>query len=441
MKYLFLPVILMSFTASALDFDGAALKPVEVKAEASSGLDAIYVIAEPRGVSMVYTAASATSPVRWLRYSRMGASYAEEVTPQREGARLTLPCATEDMGYVIEEGGRSRYYWVINYAGHRLDLKSISFAAEQDCDRTHFDFTGSAGELEAYSPLGRRIIVSRDLEISYTSLAFNDESFAYSPVQLSDVLGSVSSTFSVGAPLANTSFTLSGDRFLKAWGQTQTIESDTYATRRVEAQTRATQEQRDADNEQRVEGGELGGSAPCDITFEAAVSDAAVFNEWQISRSPDFSEIINSYNDQVFSYTFTEQGKTYVRFISDNADGTCPFESQTYEIFIGESKFDIPNAFSPGTSPGVNDEWKVSYKSIVSYKCTIFNRWGKKLFESDDPSVGWDGKTGGKVVPPGVYFYVIKAVGADGVKYDKAGDINIIGFKNNSNNSSNQETE
>ena len=130
-----------------------------------------------------------------------------------------------------------------------------------------------------------------------------------------------------------------------------------------------------------------------------------------------------------------------MRFISDNADGTCPFESQTYEIFIGESKFDIPNAFSPGTSPGVNDEWKVSYKSIVSYKCTIFNRWGKKLFESDDPSVGWDGKTGGKVVPPGVYFYVIKAVGADGVKYDKAGDINIIGFKNNSNNSSNQETE
>lgn len=441
MKYLFLPVILMSFAASAIDFDGAVLKPVEVKVDASSGLDAIYVIAGHEGVSMVYTAASATSDVRWLRYSRMGASYAEEVNPLRVGSRLTLPCAPDDMGYVIEEGGRSRYFWVINYAGHRLDLKAISFATEQDCDRTHFDFVGSAGELEAYSPVGRRIIVSRDLEVSYTTLVFNDESFAYSPEPISTVLDAVSSTFSVEAPLTNTFFELSGDRFLKAWGQVQSIESDTYDTHRVEAQTRATQSQRDADNEQRVEGGELGGSAPCDITFEAAVSDAAMFYEWQISRTPDFSQIVNSYNDLEFSYTFTEQGKTYVRFLSDNADGTCPFESQTYEVFIGESKLDIPNAFSPGASPGINDEWKVSYKSIVSYKCTIFNRWGKKLFESDDPAVGWDGKIGGKVVPPGVYFYVIKAVGADGVKYDKAGDINIIGYKNNSNNSGNQESE
>lgn len=441
MKYLFLPAILMTFTASALDFEGTTLKPVEVKTETSTGLDAIYVIADPQGASMVYTASSATSEVRWLRYSRLGSSYAEEVTPQRSGARLTLPCEYEDMGYVIEEGGRSHYYWVINYDDHRLDLKSIAVAAEQDCDRTHIDFVGSADELAAYSPLGRRIVVSRDLEVSYTTLTFNDETFTYSPGQTSVTLDAVSSTFSVEASLTNTSFTLSGDRFLNVWGQGQSVETATYTTQRVEAQTRATQTQRDADNEQRVEGSELGGSAPCEITFEAAVSDAAVFNEWQISRTPDFSEVLNSYNDTEFTYTFTEQGKTYVRFISDNAEGTCPSESQTYEIFIGESKLEIPNAFSPGASPGVNDEWKVSYKSIVSYKCTIFNRWGKKLFESDDPSVGWGGMVGGKAVPAGVYFYVIKAVGADGVKYDKAGDINVIGYKNNTNNSGSQESE
>lgn len=441
MKYLFLPAILITFTASALDFEGTALKPVEVKAEASSGLEAIYVVAESQGASMVYNAASATSEVKWLRYSRMGASYAEEVKPQRDGTRLTLPCEQSDMGYVIEEGGRSHYFWVINYANHRLDLKAINIAADQDCDRTHIDFTGSAGELEAYSPVGRRIVVSRELEVSYASLAFNDESFSYSPVTATSTFDAVASNFSVEAPLTNTAFTLSGDKFLKAWGEEQSVQTDTYNTQRVDAQTRATQTQREADNEQRVEGGELGGSAPCDITFEAAVSDAAVFTEWQISRTPDFNDVLNSYNDLEFSYTFTEQGKTYVRFTSNNADGTCPFESQVYEVFVGESKLDIPNAFSPGASPGVNDEWKVSYKSIISYKCTIFNRWGKKLFETDDPAVGWDGKVGGKVVPAGVYFYVIKAVGADGVKYDKAGDINIIGFKNNTVNSGSQETE
>ena len=36
---------------------------------------------------------------------------------------------------------------------------------------------------------------------------------------------------------------------------------------------------------------------------------------------------------------------------------------------------------------------------------------------------------GGKLVPAGVYYYVIKATGADGKKYDLSGDINIVDYK------------
>lgn len=442
MKYL-LSIFALLTTAgmSALDFEGTALKPVEVTVEASTGLDAVYVVADTHGATMTYTASSATSAVKWSRYSRMGAAYAEEVSPVRDGAKLTVPCTDDDMGYVIEENGRSRYYWIINYARHTLDLESITLSPEQDCDRTHLDFRGKAEELEAFSPLGRRVVVGRDLEVSYSSLEFDDESFSYHPVTTTVTLDGIATSFSVAAPLTDTQFTLSGDRFLKAWGLTQSIESPTFATVAVDARTRATQAERDADNEQKVEGDGLGGSAPADITFEAAVTDAAIFTEWQISRTADFADVVNSFNELEFTYTFTEQGTTYVRFTVNNAAGTCPLESETYKVFIGESKLDIPNAFSPGASPGVNDEWKVSYKSIVTYKCTIFNRWGKKLFESSDPSQGWDGMVGGKVVPPGVYFYVIKAVGADGVKYDRAGDINIIGYKDNTTNQGNPDID
>ena len=118
----------------------------------------------------------------------------------------------------------------------------------------------------------------------------------------------------------------------------------------------------------------------------------------------------------------------YVRFICNNSAGTCEYAGPTYEIFIGEAKLDIPNAFSPEGSPGVNDEWKVSYRSLVEYECHIFNRWGKELFSSREPSEGWDGRYGGKYVPSGVYFYVIKAKGADGVEYNRSGDINIIKY-------------
>ncbi len=93
---------------------------------------------------------------------------------------------------------------------------------------------------------------------------------------------------------------------------------------------------------------------------------------------------------------------------------------------IGESKLECPNAFSPGASEGSNDEWKVSYKSIVSFDCHIFNRWGIEVAHLTDPSQGWDGRHNGKLVKSGVFYYVIQAEGADGKQYKLSGDINII---------------
>ena len=109
-----------------------------------------------------------------------------------------------------------------------------------------------------------------------------------------------------------------------------------------------------------------------------------------------------------------------------NATGECEAVSNSIEIKIAESELQIPNAFSPGTTPGINDEFRVAYKSLVTYKCWIFNRWGVQMYHSTNPAEGWDGKKGGKYVAPGVYFYVIDAVGSDGIKYNKKGSINIL---------------
>ena len=122
-----------------------------------------------------------------------------------------------------------------------------------------------------------------------------------------------------------------------------------------------------------------------------------------------------------------------MRFMANNAAGSCEYLGDTYTVAIGESRLECPNAFSPGTSEGVNDEWKVSYRSIISFDCQIFNRWGQKMATLTDPSQGWDGKYNGKFVKSGVYFYVIKATGSDGKEYKLSGDINIISSRQNPN--------
>jgi gliding motility-associated-like protein len=128
-------------------------------------------------------------------------------------------------------------------------------------------------------------------------------------------------------------------------------------------------------------------------------------------------------------YTFTESGNYVITLEASDRSRRC-VSRDSVSIAIGESFLHVPNAFTPGTSPGVNDVFKVAYKSLVSFKGWIVNRWGTELFQWSDPSQGWDGKVNGKYVPPGVYFYVIEAKGSDGKKYLEKGHINIIRSKN-----------
>lgn len=413
--------------AASVSFTGLSETAVEVQADNNSGLDAVYVLpSAPSTVRMVYN--STSNAIRWYRFSNLGTAYAEEIEARRDGSSWSVALQDDDCGYMIEDNGSRHCYWVADYSKHMLRLESLEASAEQECDRTILLFTGSAEGIPFYSVTGRRLTMARDLELRFSNQKYDEESFSYVTAEESLTLDEARSTISIPAVYTATDFTLSGDRFLRTWGREESLSSGIVEPTGTSCESRATQTVRDNDNEQRVDAA-LGGSAPCEISFEAIKTDAAMFYEWQISRSPEFDIIENSYTALDFDYTFYDSGSTYVRFVVNNAAGTCEYSGPAYEVFIGESKLEIPNAFSPTSSPGVNDEWKVSYKSLTSYECHIFNRWGTKLFSSTNPAEGWDGKYRGKFVPSGVYYYVIKAEGADGIKYERAGDINIIDFK------------
>lgn len=89
-------------------------------------------------------------------------------------------------------------------------------------------------------------------------------------------------------------------------------------------------------------------------------------------------------------------------------------------IFIKEdpdalpSQMFMPDAFSPNDD-AIND-WYPSNKYVDPssyYNLKIFNRWGEKLFESDKPSVQWDGRSKDDIAPQDVYVFVVKYVGCD----------------------------
>lgn len=70
--------------------------------------------------------------------------------------------------------------------------------------------------------------------------------------------------------------------------------------------------------------------------------------------------------------------------------------------------YKLPNVFTPDGDQ-INDFFiPFPYNFVEKINLKIFNRWGNKVFETEDPNINWDGKNkfSGEECSPGVYFYI-----------------------------------
>ena len=87
--------------------------------------------------------------------------------------------------------------------------------------------------------------------------------------------------------------------------------------------------------------------------------------------------------------------------------------------------FDVPNAFSPN-GDGMNDVLLVRGFGISKFSFKIFNRWGQLVFESNDPSIGWDGRFKGALQPMDAYAFTVYLEFSDGSKANKQGSVTLL---------------
>jgi len=112
-------------------------------------------------------------------------------------------------------------------------------------------------------------------------------------------------------------------------------------------------------------------------------------------------------------YSWTPGGSTS-RYLDVNdagfysatvTDFNCCTNSDTIEIRFATLSF--PNAIKPSSTIVDNQAFKVGgdISAIAKYQLQVFNRWGQMIFETDNPSEGWDGNQEGSPVPTGTYVY------------------------------------
>lgn len=87
---------------------------------------------------------------------------------------------------------------------------------------------------------------------------------------------------------------------------------------------------------------------------------------------------------------------------------------------------DVPSAFSPNDD-GNNDVLYAVGRNITDITFIIYDRWGEKVFESNDLLKGWDGTYQGKQLNAAVFIYYISATSiSDGHKIKKQGNISLV---------------
>ena len=88
------------------------------------------------------------------------------------------------------------------------------------------------------------------------------------------------------------------------------------------------------------------------------------------------------------------------------------------------SQLFVPNAFTPLSDK--NNLFKPAQAAVSDYRMNIYNRQGVLLFDSEDITHGWDGRSKGEVCPSGTYVYVISFRDTEGKPHTQKGTLMLL---------------
>ena len=125
------------------------------------------------------------------------------------------------------------------------------------------------------------------------------------------------------------------------------------------------------------------------------------------------------------THTYSQIGLyTLMQVVQNNYGCTDTAYDQVF-IYPG-FMFWLPNAFSPNND-GLNDVFMPKLFGVYNYDFMIFDRWGEKIFETEDLLTGWNGFYKDKLCEQGVYVYKISFFDeVDKVNHQYIGGVTLV---------------
>jgi gliding motility-associated-like protein len=119
-------------------------------------------------------------------------------------------------------------------------------------------------------------------------------------------------------------------------------------------------------------------------------------------------------------YAVPSATTTYI--VTGTDENGCVNTDSVVITINGEMQLYVPNVFSPNAD-GVNDRLFVMGPRLSQFSWAIFDRQGKKLYESTDQKAGWNGTYNGEPLPQQVVTYIIQGVDVLGREVKTGGNV------------------
>lgn len=150
-----------------------------------------------------------------------------------------------------------------------------------------------------------------------------------------------------------------------------------------------------------------------------------------LNQSVGYTSLLWDFGDgttstlEAVQHIYQNPGEYKVTLVATNQYG-CQDDTTAIVTVTPEVALYIPNTFTPFNHDGINDVFSVKGMGITTFEILIFNRWGEKIFESNDFNFRWDGRYRGSLVPQGTYVYRVIATDIYAKTYDFHGTVNVL---------------
>jgi len=131
-------------------------------------------------------------------------------------------------------------------------------------------------------------------------------------------------------------------------------------------------------------------------------------------------------NSVAWPFAAPQQGQYRILHrITDSVTGCVDTFSSILTVYADED-IRMANVFTPNND-SINEVFNFVGIGVKASNLKIFNRWGEKLFESDDQRKGWNGKTAnGVMCPEGAYFWQLYVQMQSGKKSYYSGTVTLL---------------